>query len=68
LTASRTGRTSWAAHMARKSRSVSMQLVDAEHPPLRLFVGPYPYAVAEKLYRDRLATWDDWRRLAEQAA
>ncbi|WP_203842033.1 SDR family NAD(P)-dependent oxidoreductase [Winogradskya humida] len=46
---------------------VILQLVDAEEPPLRLFVGPYPYAVAEKLYRDRLATWNDWRWLAEQA-
>jgi len=46
---------------------VILQLVDAEHPPLRLFVGAYPYPVAEKLYRDRLATWDEWRWLAEQA-
>ena len=46
---------------------VILQLVDARKPPLRLFVGPYPYPVAEKLYRDRLATWDEWRWLAEQA-
>jgi NAD(P)-dependent dehydrogenase (short-subunit alcohol dehydrogenase family) len=47
---------------------VILQLVDAEQPPLRLFVGPYPYAIAEKLYQDRLATWDQWRWLAEHAA
>ncbi|MEV7326668.1 SDR family NAD(P)-dependent oxidoreductase [Micromonospora sp. NPDC093244] len=47
---------------------VILQLVDAEEPPLRLFLGPYPYRLAETLYRDRLATWNDWRWLAEQAA
>ncbi|WP_249998606.1 SDR family NAD(P)-dependent oxidoreductase [Actinoplanes sp. M2I2] len=48
--------------------TVILQLVDAGNPPLRLFVGPYPYPVAEKLYRERLATWAEWRWLAEQAA
>jgi NAD(P)-dependent dehydrogenase (short-subunit alcohol dehydrogenase family) len=48
--------------------NVILQLVDAEQPPLRLFVGPYPYPVAEKLYRERLANWDEWRWLAEQAS
>jgi len=46
---------------------VVLKLVDSEEPPLRLFVGPYPYAVAEKTYQDRLATWREWRWLAEQA-
>jgi NAD(P)-dependent dehydrogenase (short-subunit alcohol dehydrogenase family) len=47
---------------------VILRLVDLEEPPLRLFVGTYPYAVAENLYRERLATWEEWRWLAEQAA
>lgn len=47
---------------------VILQLADAEEPPLRLFLGPYPYPLAETLYRNRLATWNDWRWLAEQAA
>lgn len=46
---------------------VILQLVDADQPPLRLFLGPYPYAVAERLYQDRLSTWNEWRWLAEQA-
>jgi NAD(P)-dependent dehydrogenase (short-subunit alcohol dehydrogenase family) len=46
---------------------VILQLVDAEQPPLRLFLGTYPYPVAEKVYAERLATWDAWRPLAEQA-
>lgn len=45
-----------------------MQLVDADEPPLRLFLGPYPYPVAEKTYTDRLTTWDKWRFLSEQAS
>jgi NAD(P)-dependent dehydrogenase (short-subunit alcohol dehydrogenase family) len=46
---------------------VILTLVDSEKPPLRLFLGPYPYAVAEKAYQDRLETWREWRWLAEQA-
>jgi NAD(P)-dependent dehydrogenase (short-subunit alcohol dehydrogenase family) len=34
-----------------------LRLVDDERPPLRLFLGPFPYAIAEKAYRERLATW-----------
>lgn len=34
-----------------------LRLVDSEQPPLRLFVGPFPYAIAEQAYRERLATW-----------
>ncbi|HWD83177.1 MAG TPA: SDR family oxidoreductase [Kribbella sp.] len=46
---------------------VVLQLVDTEEPPLRLFLGSYPYPVAEKVYAERLATWEAWRPLAEQA-
>ncbi|KKK07587.1 SDR family NAD(P)-dependent oxidoreductase [Micromonospora sp. HK10] len=47
---------------------VILTLADTAQPPLRLFLGPYPYPVAEKVYQDRLATWHEWRWLAEQAA
>jgi hypothetical protein len=46
---------------------VVLQLVDTDRPPLRLFLGSYPYPVAEKAYAERLATWAAWRPLAEQA-
>ena len=42
-------------------------LVDLDDPPLRLFLGEYPFAVAETAYRKRLATWQKWRALSEQA-
>ncbi|MGW4941497.1 SDR family NAD(P)-dependent oxidoreductase [Actinoplanes sp. NPDC004185] len=44
-----------------------LTLVDAPEPPLRLFLGSFPYAVAERTYRDRLATWEAWRAVAETA-
>ncbi|BCJ54447.1 short-chain dehydrogenase/reductase [Actinoplanes sp. NBRC 14428] len=34
-----------------------LRLVDAPEPPLRLFLGDYPYPIIERLYRERLATW-----------
>ncbi|GLY94890.1 SDR family NAD(P)-dependent oxidoreductase [Actinoplanes sp. NBRC 103695] len=47
---------------------VILDLVDADDPPLRLFLGEYPYPIAEKAYRERLATWEAWRHLAARAA
>ncbi|GAA3339772.1 SDR family oxidoreductase [Amorphoplanes nipponensis] len=44
-----------------------LALVDAPEPPLRLFLGAFPYAVAERVYRERLATWEQWRAVAETA-
>jgi NAD(P)-dependent dehydrogenase (short-subunit alcohol dehydrogenase family) len=46
---------------------VILNLVDLPEPPLRLFLGSFPYPIAEKAYRERLATWQQWRALAEQA-
>lgn len=44
-----------------------LRLVDTPEPPLRLFLGSYPYPIAEKAYQERLATWKQWRELAETA-
>lgn len=44
-----------------------LRLVDEPEPPLRLFLGEYPYPIAEKVYQDRLATWRKWRELAGSA-
>lgn len=46
---------------------VILDLVDLPDPPLRLFLGSFPYPVAEKAYQERLATWEQWRTLAEKA-
>jgi NAD(P)-dependent dehydrogenase (short-subunit alcohol dehydrogenase family) len=44
-----------------------LALVDSAEPPLRLFLGSYPYAIAERAYEQRLATWRQWRELAGSA-
>jgi NAD(P)-dependent dehydrogenase (short-subunit alcohol dehydrogenase family) len=45
-----------------------LELVDLPEPPLRLFLGEYPYPVAERAYADRLAEWHTWRDLAKSAS
>jgi NAD(P)-dependent dehydrogenase (short-subunit alcohol dehydrogenase family) len=34
-----------------------LALADSPEPPLRMFLGPYPYPIVERVYRERLATW-----------
>ena len=41
-----------------------LQLVDAEEPPLRVFFGKAPLAMATKEYERRLATWREWEQLS----
>jgi NAD(P)-dependent dehydrogenase (short-subunit alcohol dehydrogenase family) len=45
-----------------------LAVVDAAEPPLRIFLGTFPHAVAEKAYRDRLATWEQWRTIGDPAS
>jgi NAD(P)-dependent dehydrogenase (short-subunit alcohol dehydrogenase family) len=45
-----------------------LAVVDADEPPLRLFLGSFPLPIAERLYADRLATWQAWRPIADAAA
>lgn len=44
-----------------------LALVDMPAPPLRLFLGSFPYPVAEKTYAERLETWRRWQDLAASA-
>ncbi|WP_445152073.1 SDR family NAD(P)-dependent oxidoreductase [Baekduia sp. Peel2402] len=44
-----------------------LRLVDADEPPLRLFLGPFPLPVAERAYADRLATWRAWAPVSDAA-
>jgi NAD(P)-dependent dehydrogenase (short-subunit alcohol dehydrogenase family) len=41
-----------------------LQLVDADEPPLRVFFGKAPLAMATKEYERRLATWREWEQLS----
>lgn len=59
------------AHEARRKRSVPagnpratrealLKVVDAEQPPLRIFLGRGPFEVAKADYAQRIATWQQW--------
>ena len=38
-----------------------LQVVDAEEPPLRIFFGEAPLAIATADYESRLTTWNEWQ-------
>ena len=46
------------------TRDAVLQLVDAEDPPLRIFFGDGPLAIATADYESRLATWREWEPLS----
>jgi NAD(P)-dependent dehydrogenase (short-subunit alcohol dehydrogenase family) len=49
------------------TRAAVLEIVDAERPPLRVFFGDGPLAVARRDYESRLATWAEWERLSVRA-
>jgi NAD(P)-dependent dehydrogenase (short-subunit alcohol dehydrogenase family) len=49
------------------SAAAVMRIVDADPPPLRVFFGSAPLAIAERDYASRLATWREWQPVAELA-
>ena len=49
------------------TRGPILEVVDAAEPPLRIFFGSGPLAIAEKDYEGRLATWRQWQPVAERA-
>jgi NAD(P)-dependent dehydrogenase (short-subunit alcohol dehydrogenase family) len=42
------------------TRAAVLEVVDAEDPPLRIFFGDGPLAIATRDYESRLATWREW--------
>jgi len=46
------------------TRAAVLQLVDADAPPLRVFFGDGPLAIATADYESRLATWREWEPLS----
>jgi NAD(P)-dependent dehydrogenase (short-subunit alcohol dehydrogenase family) len=49
------------------SAAVVLELVDMEKPPLRIFFGAAPLAIATTDYEGRLATWNRYQSLAVRA-
>jgi len=46
------------------SREAILRFVDAEEPPLRVFFGEAPLAIATADYERRLRTWNEWQPVA----
>ncbi len=42
------------------SAAAVLAVVDADEPPLRVFLGSAPLAIATADYEKRLATWRQW--------
>lgn len=49
------------------TRAAILKVVDAEEPPLRIFLGKSPLSVATADYEKRLATWNQWQSVSEEA-
>ena len=49
------------------TREPILKVVDADPPPLRVFFGQAPLGIATKDYESRLATWNEWQPVSEQA-
>ncbi len=49
------------------TRDAVLTLVDAQDPPLRLFLGKAPLGIATADYESRLASWREWQPVAEAA-
>jgi NAD(P)-dependent dehydrogenase (short-subunit alcohol dehydrogenase family) len=49
------------------SAEAVLRVVDADPPPLRVFLGRMPLTLAEQDYAGRLATWREWQPVAELA-
>jgi NAD(P)-dependent dehydrogenase (short-subunit alcohol dehydrogenase family) len=49
------------------TRDPILQLVDADNPPLRLFLGESPLRIAVADYGARLASWAQWQQVAAAA-
>lgn len=49
------------------SAAAVLKLVDADEPPLRAFFGSAPLGFAKADYESRLASWEKWQPLAEEA-
>ena len=49
------------------TREAILRIVDAEIPPLRVFLGEQPLAIATADYESRLATWREWQPVSAAA-
>jgi NAD(P)-dependent dehydrogenase (short-subunit alcohol dehydrogenase family) len=64
--AARARRTTSPGDPAATSKAI-LKVVDSPNPPLRLFLGDGPLAIATQDYESRLATWREWEDVAVAA-
>ncbi|NIL75573.1 SDR family oxidoreductase [Rhodococcus sp. B10] len=64
--AARAQRTSKSGDPKASARAL-MKVVDAEKPPLRVFFGEAPLAIAKADYESRLALWEKWQPVSIEA-
>ena len=44
-----------------------LKIVDAEQPPLRIFLGEQPFQWATEQYKKRLENWQHWQPVSASA-
>jgi NAD(P)-dependent dehydrogenase (short-subunit alcohol dehydrogenase family) len=49
------------------TREAVLRIVDADEPPLRIFLGNAALGIAERDYESRLATWREWQPVSVAA-
>ena len=49
------------------TRGAILKVVDADRPPLRIFFGESPLAIATADYASRLAVWNQWNDVSVEA-
>jgi NAD(P)-dependent dehydrogenase (short-subunit alcohol dehydrogenase family) len=49
------------------SAAAVLKVVDADEPPLRVFLGEAPLGLAKADYEERLRVWEQWQPVAESA-
>jgi NAD(P)-dependent dehydrogenase (short-subunit alcohol dehydrogenase family) len=49
------------------SAAAILEIVDADQPPLRVFLGSAPLGIAKADYAKRLETWEAWNHVSEKA-
>ncbi len=60
-------KTRWKSGDPAATRSAMLKIVDAEKPPLRVFFGEAPLAMAKADYASRVALWEEWNSVAIEA-
>ena len=59
--------TDWDVGDSRATRDAILTVVDADEPPLRIFLGRAPLATVTRDYESRLATWNQWQPVSVAA-